>query len=99
MSSNDENSKSMFQNEYFIGAFSIFVLLYLSKIRMPMPDKFSDLFKNDYFRILYLSLFLIIVVKKSPFVSLIVALIFVIGMKQIADKESFENVKEFNLNQ
>ena len=29
MSSNDENPKSIFHNEYFIGAFSIFVLLYL----------------------------------------------------------------------
>ena len=99
MSSNDENPKSIFHNEYFIGTFSIFALLYLSKIRMPMPDKFSDLFKNDYFRILYLSLFLIIVVKKSPIVSFIIALIFIVGMKQIADEESFENVKEFNLNQ
>lgn len=99
MSSNDENPKSIFHNEYFIGAFSIFVLLYLSKIRMPMPDKFANLFKNDYFRILYLSLFLIVVVKKSPTVSLVIALLFIMGMKQIADEESFQNVKEFNLNQ
>ena len=71
----------------------------LSKIRMPIPDSLKDLFKNDYFRILYLSLFLMIVVKKSFTVSFLVALIFIIGMKEIADEESFENVKEFNLKQ
>lgn len=81
-------------NEYLIGVLVIFCVIYASQYRPNLPNWIVKLFKNDIFRVVYLSLLLMIPFEKSPHVALIVALVFVITLHYINSQENYEN---FNL--
>ena len=70
-------------NEYLASALLIFVIVYASKAQVELPDWLSALFKNDIFKILYLSLLLMIPFDKAPHVSIIVAVLFVVILNTI----------------
>ena len=63
-------------NEYVLIAMTLFVVLYASMGQMDVPTWLKALFKNDVFRVVFLSLLLIYRFDKTPHVALIVALVF-----------------------
>ena len=84
-------------NDYVVAVLTIVLIAYMSHVRVELPDAFSSLFKNDIFRVVFLSLLLMTYMKKSPTVSIIIALFFVIVLGRImADeaKENFQMVKK-----
>lgn len=88
----DTQLDKVFSNEYLLLAAALFVAIYASRNRMQLPDWLMGLFKNDIFRVLFLSLLLMINFKKSPHVAVIVAIVFLITMKYINDHEINEKV-------
>ena len=52
--------------------------LYISKIRVELPAPIVELFKNNIFRIVFLSLLLIFTFEKTPHVAVTVSFIFVL---------------------
>lgn len=85
------SDNSLLNNPYVIGCLTIFVFAYASKAQVNMPDMFSNLFRNDIFRVVFLSLLLMLKFEKSPSVSILVALFFVFVMGKIMSEETFEN--------
>ena len=77
-------------NEYLISAILIFVIVYASKAQVALPDWLSSLFKNDIFKVVYLSLLLMIPFDKAPHVSIIVAVLFVVILNVINRTEMEE---------
>ncbi|ARF09391.1 hypothetical protein Indivirus_1_14 [Indivirus ILV1] len=66
----------------------VFIVLLFVKIEIPLYIK--KIFKNTLFKILFLSLLLIYTFEKSPYIALIVALVFVI----ITDSLTFDETKK-----
>lgn len=82
----------MVNNEYIAVLIALFIGLYaLSLGRMKLPDYIRNLFNNNIFRVVFLSLLLIHNFNRSPHVSLAIALVFVITMQYISDQEIKEN--------
>jgi len=89
-------------NEYIVAVVLVFVIVYASKSQIELPNWLESLFKNDIFKVLYLSLLLMIPFEKAPHVSIIVAVLFVIVLhvinrsemkKLLSQSESFRNLK------
>lgn len=78
-------------NEYVVATLTAFAIVYASQSRIELPKWLVDLFKNDIFRVLYLSLLLMIPFDKAPHVSLIIAIVFVVTMKYIGQQEVSEH--------
>ena len=78
-------------NDYLIATLIIFAIVYASQSQVDLPKWLVSLFKNDIFRIIYLSLLLVIPFDKAPHVAILVAVVFVITMKYIGDAETEEN--------
>jgi hypothetical protein len=87
------SNKSFLDNPYVLGSLTIFVFAYASKSQVDIPDVFTDLFRNDIFRVLFLSLLLMLRFQKSPSVSILVSLFFVFIMGKIMSQETLENFK------
>jgi len=87
------SNNSFLDNPYVLGCLTIFVFAYASKAQVDMPDVFTDLFRNDIFRVVFLSLLLMLRFEKSPSVSILVSLFFVFVMGKIMSQETFENFK------
>ena len=77
-------------NEYLIATSLLFFIIYSSVISHELPKWVSSLFKNDIFRVLYLSLLLIVPFETSPYVALIIALVFVVTMNVLGKEEKKE---------
>lgn len=72
---------------------ALFIPLYaLSLSRMDLPDYIRNLFNNTLFRIVFLALLLIFRFDKAPHVAFTVALIFVLTLDNISNKEVMENL-------
>src|ERR1700744_2976966 len=89
-------------DKYVIAMLAIFVSIYSSMGEVKLPPFINDLFKNDIFRVVFLSLLLIYGAKYdntsfTPHVSLIIALIFVITMYYINQQEKYENFTYFEI--
>ena len=78
-------------NEYVLIAMTLFVVLYASMGQMDVPTWLKALFKNDVFRVVFLSLLLIYRFDKTPHVALIVALVFIFSMNYVLMDEAQEH--------
>jgi hypothetical protein len=78
-------------NEYVIGTLAVFAIIYASQSRMSLPSWLVTLFRNDIFRVAYLSLLLMIPFDKAPHVSIIIAIVFVVTMKYIGQQDAEEH--------
>jgi hypothetical protein len=87
-------------NIYVFTIIAILMPTYLIALsRIKLPDYIINLFNNDIFKIVWLSLMLIMGFKKQPHIALIVALIYVITLHYINKqqiKENFEYLEYFN---
>jgi hypothetical protein len=87
-------------NEYFLIATGLLVAVYGAMSRVELPPFMVSLFKNDIFRVVFLSLLLIYRFEKAPHVALIVALTFILTMNYITEDEvrvqteSFKNIRK-----
>lgn len=91
----------IFDNEYVNATVGLFLIVYASMGNMELPDWLVSLFKNDIFRVLYLSLLLMIPFEKAPSVSILVAIVFVVIMNYISNKslkEGFAQIEKFKAN-
>jgi hypothetical protein len=80
-------------NDYVTAALTMFVVVYASQSQVKLPKWLVALFKNDIFRVIYLSLLLMIPFEKSPHVAVLVALVFVITMNFISQLETREQLE------
>jgi hypothetical protein len=78
-------------NEYVVGVLMIFTGIYVAQYRPTLPTWVAKLFKNDIFRVVYLSLLLMIPLEKAPHVSIMVALVFVLTLNYLNKQEMQEN--------
>ncbi len=70
-----ENVLSVLNNEHVAALLAILLTLYGALAQIQLPDFVVTLFKNDVFRVVFLSLLLIFRLDKAPHVALIVALV------------------------
>lgn len=78
-------------NDYVLAVFAVLVTTYIAMARVYLPNFVVELFKNDVFRVVFLSLLLVYRFDKAPHVALIVALVFIVTLDYIARQEAFEN--------
>lgn len=69
----------------------IFGFSYVAVVREDPPKYIHDLFKNDLFRVLFLSLLLAHGFHKSPSISILISVVFVYTMHLINEAEIKEN--------
>ena len=87
---------SVLNNEAVVVGIALLIGLYASMVRVKLPAPIVELFKNNIFRVVFLSLLLIYRFEKAPHVAVIVALVFVLTMyfiNQQERRENFEYVK------
>lgn len=93
--------KSFTDNEYAVGIVALITIVYASLARPTLPAWLTKLFKNDVFRVVFLSLLLMFNFEKSPHVALTVALVFVVTLHYINEndaKEQFGLLETFRAN-
>lgn len=71
------------KNEYTMGALFLFVTLYITQCQIKLPQIIESLFENDVFKIIYLTLLLMIPFKTAPHVAVTMAIIFIIVLKAL----------------
>lgn len=94
-----DKAMDVLNNEYVLIVLGILVTVYASMASVALPSSLKTLFKNDVFRVVFLSLLLMHRFDKSPHIALSVALVFVITMHYIAEdekREAYENIKGKN---
>jgi hypothetical protein len=85
-------------NNYVVAILAILVVSYgFTLSRIPLPGYLRNLFSNNIFRVLFLSLLLIHDFDKAPHVAIAIALIFVITLHYINKQEMKENEMRLNL--
>jgi hypothetical protein len=89
------NSDSFLNNEYFLAVATILLVAYGTMANVALPDFITDLFKNDIFRVVFLSLLCIYRFNSAPHVALIIALTFVLTMYYLNLQERRENFRYF----
>lgn len=89
------NSDSFLNNEYFLAVATILLVAYGTMANVKLPDFITDLFKNDIFRVVFLSLLCIYRFNSAPHVALIIALTFVLTMYYLNLQERRENFRYF----
>ncbi|AYV78894.1 MAG: hypothetical protein Edafosvirus45_3 [Edafosvirus sp.] len=82
---------SFIDNEYVITILFIFLIIYASLSQVQLPNSIVNLFKNNIFRVVFLSLLLVYTFNKAPHVAIIVSLIFVLTLYYIEIQETKEN--------
>ena len=79
-------------NEWIAVAIALFVALYgIALSRIELPGYIRNLFNNNIFRIVFLSLLLVQSFDKAPHVALSIALVFVLTMYYLGEQEIKEN--------
>jgi hypothetical protein len=78
-------------NEYFLATVMLFFIVYASLGQIDLPIWVADLFKNDIFKIAFLSLIVMIPAKQAPHVAILVAVVFVVTLNYLSQKEMKEN--------
>jgi hypothetical protein len=82
-------------NQYVLAALTIFTIVYASQAQVNLPKWLVKLFKNDIFRVIYLSLLLMIPFETAPHVAIIIAIIFVVTLEFINRQEAKEDFELF----
>ncbi len=94
MSSPTSSSNNIFintlNNDYVIAVLAILAFAYGQNAMVKLPQIMVDLFSNNLFRVLYLSLLLVVRFETRPTVALIIALVFIYMMQHIHAKECKE---------
>jgi len=90
--------KSFTDNEYAVAIVMIVAITYASLARPTLPSWLTKLFKNDIFRVVFLSLLLMFNFEKSPHVALTVALVFVVTLHYINENDVQEQFEPFIAN-
>jgi hypothetical protein len=70
---------------------TIFLIVYASRVNLPLPPYVRNLFKNEIFRVLFLSLLIVFRFDKAPSMALMIAIIFVLTLQMINNQEIKEN--------
>lgn len=89
---------SLINNDVVVIILAIIVASYASMIRIELPEYIKTLFKNNIFRIVFLSLLLIYSFNASPHIALAVALVFVLTLYFLnyeEIKENFAHLEKF----
>lgn len=72
------------------------VALYVGNVgKIPIPEKIKNLFKNDIFRLVFLSMLIFVSMTKTPYIGISLSIIFVIIMWNVNEsifKENFINM-------
>lgn len=68
-------------NEYVIGALFLFTIVYAKQCQNDLPQYILSLFENDIFKIVYLTLLLMIPFKTAPHVAIFVSIAFILLTK------------------
>lgn len=83
---------TLFNNEIIATLAVLFIPLYALNLgKIKLPCFIENLFKNTIFKIVFLSLLLIFNFEKTPHVALTVAIIFVLTLDYLDNKEIKEN--------
>lgn len=83
---------SILDNDYAVVVLALFLGLYAYSLgRMGLPNYIRNLFSNNIFRVVFLSLLLTQNLDKSPHVAVTVALVFVITLHYLGEQEIKEN--------
>ena len=82
------DNKTIFDDEYIVICIVLIVILYASIEKSSMPPFMINIFKNDIFRIIFLFSLLMINFDKSPYLAIIIAILFITIMDSI-DTEDF----------
>nr|QBK88356.1 MAG: hypothetical protein LCMiAC01_00200 [Mimivirus LCMiAC01] len=84
--------KKIMDNKYVTIILTLFLFLYgYTLSRVALPNYIKNLFNNNIFRIVFLSLLLIYNFDKSPHVALAVSIVFVLTLYYIGEREMKEN--------
>jgi hypothetical protein len=86
------NIEKYLDSDYVSGILGLFLIVYASMSQIVLPNWLVSVFKNDIFRVLYLSLLLLIPFNKAPHVAIIIAILYVIIIGNIYRLEHMENV-------
>ena len=96
-----EFNKHISSQDIIAGCLTIVTIIYISQPDLVLPMTIRNLFNNDIFRIIVLSLIAIIACNAKLHVALIVACLFIITMhyvnKNEIDETFFGNIKSNNL--
>jgi hypothetical protein len=96
-----DNINKLLNNKYFIALAPIILVYYAHLTSVELPPVIVNLFKNDIFKVLFLSSILFVNFKKSPHVSIIVSIIFILTTNYInvsKKKELFANNRPYKNN-
>ena len=85
------NIEQVAHNHYVQIALAFLIALYAAPLSIELPPYIRNLFSNDIFRVVFLSLLMIYHFDKAPHIALIIALVFVITLHYIGNKEAHEN--------
>ena len=92
---------SILENEYVAIGIALFVALYgITIARIQLPDQIKNLFNNNIFRVVFLSLLLIHNFNSAPHVGVAIALIFIITMYYLNEQqiqEDFNKLETFRV--
>lgn len=83
---------NLLNNEFVAVVLALFIVLYALNLgKMELPCYIRNLFNNTIFKIVFLSLLLIYPFEHSPHVALTVALVFVLTIEYLNNREIKEN--------
>ena len=85
------NNLEFLNNEYFLATLTVFSIVYASMAKVELPQWIANLFKNDIFKIAFLSLIVMIPANKAPHVAILVAIVFVVTLNYLNQQEMNEN--------
>jgi hypothetical protein len=86
----EKKIENVLNNEYLLVSLALFTTVYASMSRVTLPKFLVKLFKNDLFRVFYLSLLLMFNFNKAPHLAIIIAIIFVVTLNFISQEEHMD---------
>lgn len=82
---------SLVDNDVVVIILAIVVAMYASMVRVELPEYIKTLFRNNIFRIVFLSLLLIYSFRAAPHAALAISLVFVLTLYFLNIEETKEN--------
>lgn len=90
-----QDFNNILSNDYVAAVLAIFIIAYgLILSRVGLPRWLRDLFNNNIFRVVFLSLLLIHNFNRTPHVAVVIALVFVLTVYFINLYETEEKIRE-----
>lgn len=85
------NDLDILNNDFLLITIFLLVFVYASLSEIELPKWSKDLLKNDFVKILFLCLILMISVKQSSHIAILMAVIFVVTLEYLNQQEMKEN--------